>query len=134
MSDRANRRAFLKDSAPGVSALDAGLGILQSHKPIVTMPTVRIDELRQAFNSAYSAGNAIANNGLLGEAERIIGMDFQQKTNEGITTFIFTGQLNAITAQTVEATLAGAGSGARKRVDSGKRSGLIRQRRLRVSL
>jgi hypothetical protein len=98
------------------------------------MPTVRIDELRQAFNSAYSAGNAIANGGLLGEAERIIGMDFQQKTNEGVTTFIFTGQLNAITAPAVEAPLAGAGSGARKRVDSGKRSGLIRQRRLRVSL
>ncbi len=67
MSGRVNRRAFLKDSAAGVSAFAAGLGIGQAHTPVASPPTERIDQLRQAFNSAYSAGNAAAIGSLLAE-------------------------------------------------------------------
>jgi ketosteroid isomerase-like protein len=67
VSERVNRREFLKYSAPGVVTLSAGLGVAAGQMPAVNASTARIDQLRQAFNSAYSAGNAAAIGYLLAE-------------------------------------------------------------------
>lgn len=67
MSGRGSRRDFLKGSAASVAALSAGLGVASGQIPAANASTARIDQLRLAFNAAYSAGNAAAIGSLLAE-------------------------------------------------------------------
>ena len=67
MFERVNRRMFLKDSVAGVSTFAAGLSLAPAQVHAENASTARIDLLRQAFNAAYSAGNAAAIGSLLAE-------------------------------------------------------------------
>ena len=67
MFPRVNRRGFLKSSAAEVAAFSAVLSLAPGHTSATNTSVARIDELRQAFNNAYSAGNAAATGCLLEE-------------------------------------------------------------------
>jgi ketosteroid isomerase-like protein len=67
MPQHVSRREFFKGSAAGVSMLAVGLCLAPRQTPGANASTERIDQLRQAFNAAYSAGNAAGIGILLAE-------------------------------------------------------------------
>lgn len=67
MRDLVDRRQFFKDSVAGVSAFAAGSGLDSVQTRSGNASTERIDQLRQAFNAAYSAGSAAGIGSLLAE-------------------------------------------------------------------